>query len=488
MSLHKSMFEFNGPDSKGVEKESIDGEDFIYQSIADPKKIKTHLKVNSFNLIQDLFFGKFTSAIIDKGGKLSQNQVEEVFGPMILNPDTPDFYKSWENYFITPLEDFGGSTLIKAAKYKIHLVSRFPDVLCFQINRAKYNSEKQSIEKNNVRFEMPLEIFTDRFLAENHIAVAGLRERSNRIRADIEAVDRKLDSYAEFPNSTDISESLQNVISFLEMLKNKDDSTGLPEALMREVSQEELASLRSIVSLKDRVVNNKAALLKQKQELLLSLKNLFAKIEKTKYVLYSIIIHDGTSESGHYYCFIQQRRGEWVKFNDFWSKPFSQEEVLALAYGNDKSYANAYCAFYMKDSLFRDALPHNYTLLPEGAKGPYFSAISPPLRQKIEKKNGEFEVEFVKQLTGKILSDYSKKCDSLFRSKEFIEKEKDIKSAVYSKGLKSLAEFVFSTSPLTQPPRRSTEKPKATSSSQSGYCSTTCSRQPRIRRAPWCTI
>jgi DNA-dependent RNA polymerase auxiliary subunit epsilon len=142
----------------------------------------------------------------------------------------------------------------------------------------------------------------------------------------------------------------------------------------------------------------------------------------------------------------------------------------------------------MKDSLFRDALPHNYTLLPEGAKGPYFSAISPPLRQKIEKKNGEFEVEFVKQLTGKILSDYSKKCDSLFRSKEFIEKEKDIKSAVYSKGLKSLAEFVFSTSPLTQLPRRSTEKPKATSSSQSGYCSTTCSRQPRIRRAPWCTI
>ena len=84
-------------------------------------------------------------------------------------------------------------------------------------------------------------------------------------------------------------------------------------------------------------------------------------------------------------------------------------------------------------------------LLAEGAKGPYFSAISPALRQKIEKKNAEFEAEFARQLAAKISSEYSKKCDALFRCKEFIEKERDAKSAVCSKGLRSLAEFVYST-------------------------------------------
>ncbi len=445
MSMHKSMFEFNGAALKEIETEPLDSEDFIYQSITNPKKMKTTLKANNFNIIQDIFFGKFTSAIFDKAGPMTQNKDEEVFGPMILNPDISDFYKSWENYFVTPFEDFGGQTLIKAAKYKIHLVSRFPDVLCFQINRAKYNVEKQTIEKNNARFEIPLEIFTDRYLAENQIAVSGLRERSNKIRADIEAIDRKLDSFTDFPNSTDISESLQNVIGFLEKIKSRDSSTGLPEALFRGISEEELAALQSITSLKSRVEDSRAALSREKQQMTLNLKNLYARIEKTKYVLYSIIIHDGTSENGHYYCFIQQKKGQWIKFNDFWSKPFTEEEVLALAYGNDKSFANAYCAFYMKEKLFKDFQPHNYKHLSEEAKGHYFAAITSELKLKIEKKNSEFEAEFTKQLTAKVISDYSKNCDSLFRSKEFIEKEKDSKSAVSSKGLKSLAEFVYST-------------------------------------------
>ena len=86
-------------------------------------------------------------------------------------------------------------------------------------------------------------------------------------------------------------------------------------------------------------------------------------LEKNKYSLFSVIVHEGTPESGHYYCFVRLDGDNWVKFNDYQTKRVSQNEVLEIAKGGEKTNSSAYCAFYMREEDYIKSPPHNYEFL-----------------------------------------------------------------------------------------------------------------------------
>ncbi len=53
-----------------------------------------------------------------------------------------------------------------------------------------------------------------------------------------------------------------------------------------------------------------------------------------EYSLRGTVIHSGTSEGGHYYCFIQNREtGKWLEFNDHIVKEFRVEDLKEECFG-----------------------------------------------------------------------------------------------------------------------------------------------------------
>ena len=67
------------------------------------------------------------------------------------------------------------------------------------------------------------------------------------------------------------------------------------------------------------------------------------------YRLQSVIIHDGSCESGHYYSYIKtnQNMNKWYKFDDNIVTSSSIEEIFKVGYGGFGS-SSAYLLFYLR--------------------------------------------------------------------------------------------------------------------------------------------
>jgi ubiquitin C-terminal hydrolase len=71
-------------------------------------------------------------------------------------------------------------------------------------------------------------------------------------------------------------------------------------------------------------------------------------LRKAKYELFSILMHEGTSAGGHYYCFVRDDRQQdcWWKLNDRKCTRTDWQSVREEAYGREGSNRNACCLFY----------------------------------------------------------------------------------------------------------------------------------------------
>lgn len=75
-------------------------------------------------------------------------------------------------------------------------------------------------------------------------------------------------------------------------------------------------------------------------------------LKKEMYTLFSVIIHDGTIDFGHYYCYVRKGK-EWFLCNDENIRGgISSDAVLNHAAGDGCSHSNAYMLFYANNTFF----------------------------------------------------------------------------------------------------------------------------------------
>ena len=67
------------------------------------------------------------------------------------------------------------------------------------------------------------------------------------------------------------------------------------------------------------------------------------------YDLYSVIVHSGSANNGHYYCFIKDESDKWFKFNDTSVTIASLSDVIDDNFGGDGKNYSAYLLFYVKN-------------------------------------------------------------------------------------------------------------------------------------------
>jgi uncharacterized UBP type Zn finger protein len=79
----------------------------------------------------------------------------------------------------------------------------------------------------------------------------------------------------------------------------------------------------------------------------IDLKDFTSKKQDSIYVLTSVIVHQGsTTDSGHYFTYIDVGEGNWMKFNDEKVDNVDSSEVFEFF----KGISTAYVLFYVKKS------------------------------------------------------------------------------------------------------------------------------------------
>lgn len=79
-----------------------------------------------------------------------------------------------------------------------------------------------------------------------------------------------------------------------------------------------------------------------------------AEQKKNPYYLHSILVHEGSSEYGHYYSFIYDRsQKQWVKFNDHKVEKVDEKVVFEQSFGSEdnKQMQCAYSLIYVNASI-----------------------------------------------------------------------------------------------------------------------------------------
>lgn len=401
-------------------------------------KLKTTISLASKSLIQKLFFGSMITQIQTDKEIIEGN--EELFGPILLDPTTNYFYKSWENHFYNTLENFR-ETGVPAIKWD--LVKRFPEILCFQIQRAGYNKEKKCPEKNNQRFEFDQEIYVDRFLINNKETVQDLRQKADSLEKERNLINSQVRGMSSFRDNRDIIKSVEDVLELLRVLNGSStqDFT-LPESVVKAQISNIGDISSSLDGLRLKMTEEKEHLKQRNDSIDKEIRGLYSSIENTKYVLFSIIIHEGTADSGHFYCFVRMA-DKWFKFNDFYVREIDELEVMETSFGYDGSIANAYCVFYMNEELFRKQDSHKFALLGDDQSG-YFKYVPQSKLFAVTSSNMAYQSEINKAQVKKINSEYVQRFDQAV--KKFEDRYENLNNKVMA--MRSLTDFCFSMSDL----------------------------------------
>jgi len=137
-------------------------------------------------------------------------------------------------------------------------------------------------------------------------------------------------------------------------------------------------------------------------------------MQKKKYHLHSICVHDGNANSGHYYSFIMDRfNKKWRKFNDIRVTDVEEEAVFKESEGG-QGWQTAQWLVYVEDSIagVLDAnnithysVPKNPFELQDFAKHLYGNIVPSEVNSLIEKENSALAKEIIDQKNDKTVSD-----------------------------------------------------------------------------------
>lgn len=137
-------------------------------------------------------------------------------------------------------------------------------------------------------------------------------------------------------------------------------------------------------------------------------------MQKQRYHLHAICVHDGNATSGHYYSFIYDRcQKKWRKYNDIKVTEVSEEDVFRASEGGD-SWQTAYWLVYVaapiageqeKTDLNFYKVPADPFVLGDFSKHFYGSKVPAEVNAVVEKENQALAKEIDDQRNQKILTE-----------------------------------------------------------------------------------
>eukprot|EP01016_Furgasonia_blochmanni_P000607 TRINITY_DN10165_c0_g1_i11.p1 TRINITY_DN10165_c0_g1~~TRINITY_DN10165_c0_g1_i11.p1 ORF type:complete len:438 (+),score=99.94 TRINITY_DN10165_c0_g1_i11:105-1418(+) len=163
------------------------------------------------------------------------------------------------------------------------------------------------------------------------------------------------------------------------------------------------------------------------------IEELYKDLKKHKYILLSILIHEGNAELGHYYAYIHDYENKkWWRFNDISVAEESEDKIFSEAFGGKDMTQSAYCLVYVREKALLTESKQSlrrYSSSIENAPDQYSTFIPERIRKDVDWDNERFfaEIEdFKNSNTVKLVKDkYASRIDLI---QEFLRRFRNPKA------------------------------------------------------------
>ncbi|CAD8083486.1 unnamed protein product [Paramecium primaurelia] len=375
--------------------------------------------INEEDIVSQLFLCKiFHQFQFEQGGYQQIRESTELFNFIPLDLKDGNLYDSFDSFVVNNIDDFKNdfNEIVQAVKY--NWIQSPPQKLSFQIQRVTYCKQKNELIKQNDEFTFDEEIYLDRFLIENREKYLNIRNQNKELKIKQKKIQLSQQQLTKFNDGKDLQDVIVDVIQFLQM-QNK---------------------LFNNLQLK------KQSLQKLIDELEIKIQSNYNDLKKHKYLLQSILIHDGQANSGHFYTYIKDFGfDKWFKFNDMNVNVETKQKVFQDAFGMQNGI-NAYLLIYNRLDIVKQELQSQMRTYRISSENQYLndiygSYLNQKQKEQLVKENKLFLNEINQQISLRVI-DQLIECYSI--RFEFInEQYRIISSSVQSETFKPLITLNF---------------------------------------------
>ncbi|CAD8115843.1 unnamed protein product [Paramecium sonneborni] len=368
-------------------------DNFVESSLSSILKSKS-FHINDDDIASKLFLCKvFHQFQFEQADIQQTTESTELFNFIPLDLKDGNLYDSFDSFVVNYIDDYKNefNQTVQAVKY--NWIYSPPQKLSFQIQRVNYCKEKNDLIKQNDEFFFDEEIYLDRFLMENRKQYLEIRNQNKELKTKQKKIKIDQQQLTKFNDQHDLQDVLTNTIKFLEMQnqENIDHAANFGQSNQQ-------TTIEQLQQYQQKVQRKKQILQKQYTELENKIQASYNDLKKHKYLLQSILIHDGQANSGHYYSYIRDFHLEkWFKFNDAHVGIETKEKVFQDAFGM-KTGVNAYLLIYARIDILKQELEYpmrTYRISSEKGylNDKYGSFLNYMQREQLAKENQLFQNE-----------------------------------------------------------------------------------------------
>ncbi|CAK77957.1 unnamed protein product (macronuclear) [Paramecium tetraurelia] len=295
------------------------------------------------SMVFKLFYGKFSPQIIRKG-QASKDCQQEMFNIIQIDVNSKSLFEGFDKYMNQAVEYKNEKDEYQQA-IKQFWIQSAPQVLTFQIQRVEYSKEFGSFTKINSFFHFEKEIYIDRYLLSNQKLAKDIQTQNQQMRDRLKKIDQELATLTQFNGNIDIIQNLETTLQFLK-LQNSNEK----QHQFFVDSSDNKASIKSISEYHQHFIKKRDCLQKERKEIEQKISESYNSLKKQKYILQSILMHEGNPDAGHYYAYIYNLDDQkWYYFNDINVHEEVEQNVLKNAFGDQSNSKSAYLIQYVKE-------------------------------------------------------------------------------------------------------------------------------------------
>ncbi|KAH8083351.1 hypothetical protein BXZ70DRAFT_958549 [Cristinia sonorae] len=198
-------------------------------------------------------------------------------------------------------------------------------VVAFQLDRTFVSSGSGGGKNERATFKYPPSVYLDQFLKKNAELAAEKRKLQRELVEEIEKLRKKRDTLTKH-NDRDVLADLQSALHYYENIAedgdDKDRKAAIHDAALR---------LRKILTKIENELQTIDVTISKHQTKVASVFDC-PELQKHRYDLRFVIVHDGLYGRNHLYSYVNQR-GQWWKTVDYHVTQVSEETVLNDAVG-----------------------------------------------------------------------------------------------------------------------------------------------------------
>lgn len=294
--------------------------------------------VNSLDQeIKSLFVGVHSEFIYLKPGHIKQTKVE--FCPLIIGNDEGDLVSAWEKSGFSSISGYRRESGNIVELSHENWITDLPGILFFQVKRSIYVEGVQEIFKDCSGVKIPEVLYPDKMMAQNREIVLKLRVEANELLEEKRLLNEKLKRIYSSSDKNKFDDSLKTVINFLSSEFGAEFDSNFLDGV-KYLKTLELYVQQLVSHLTERI-----------NEIDEEISKKYDVINKTPYVLHSILVHEGIESFGHYFALIKDYNLDiWRKYNDSIVTLVPEEEVNKIVSGQSEG-KSAYCILYINQQL-----------------------------------------------------------------------------------------------------------------------------------------